>query len=80
MRTFSELEHMRLYRQPLMVPFEDKNKKKGTVVHLLTNETMEAYEIIKDPSLKNPNLIEGFYIDKSIALLLGEEKEVERTM
>ena len=68
---------MRLYRQPLMVPFEDKNKKKGTVVHLLTNETMEAYEIIKDPSLKNPNLIEGFYIDKSIALLLGEEKEEE---
>ena len=74
MKTFSELEHMRLYRQPLMVPFEEKNKKKGTVVHLLTTETMTAADIIKDENIKNPRLIEGYYIDKGIAHLISEDE------
>lgn len=74
MKTFSELEHMRLYRQPLMVPFEEKNKKKGTVVHLLTSETMQAADIIRDKNLKNPRLIEGYYIDKGIAHLISEDE------
>lgn len=77
MKTFSELDHMRVYRQTLMVPFDEKNKKKGTVVHLLGTDSMQAEAIIQNPIMKNPNLIEGYYIDKSIAHLIGGEETIE---
>jgi len=77
-KTFSELDHMRVYRQTLMVPFNEKNKKKGTVVHLVGTESMQAEVIIQDPIIKNPNLIEGYYFDKSIAHLINDNTEEEQ--
>lgn len=76
MKSINELEHMKFYNRnvDLVVPYNPKDKKKGTAVQILTgNEEAGAEYIIG--YLKNPNIINGYYTEKGITNLISVSEQ-----
>lgn len=70
-----ELYNMKLYKRPFYLPLDNKNKRKGSAVMLLTPN----YESSRN--LMNHKLITGkyynsYYLDKDVSLLIKDDKSL----
>ena len=68
-----DLQDNKLYAKQIILPIEEKNKKKGSVIHLLTPSIEESIRIMNnDRFFRNPDLFNAYYMEKDINLIINE--------
>lgn len=67
-----DLKSNKLYRKQLFLPINASNKKKGSLIYLLSPNIEEAARIMASSYFKNPNLFNAYYLEKDINLIITE--------
>lgn len=67
MKMMDELRPLFLYPKTMKVhaPVNEKDKKKGASIMLLTKDTTTSSKLMRLPYLHNPNLFSAYYIDRN---------------
>ncbi len=79
MQMMEELFPMRLYSKAkrLYMPFNEKNKKKGASIQLLTKDLDTSIELMEIPYLYNPKVFEAYYADNNVMGLIDSKGIVD---
>lgn len=70
-----ELYNMKLYKKPFYLPLNEKNKKIGSAVVLLT-PNYESSRNLMNHKLITPKYYESYFLDKDVSLLLKDDKSL----
>lgn len=67
MKMMDELKPLFLYPKSMKVhaPINEKDKKKGAVIMLLSKDTTTSSKMMRLPYLHNPNLFTAYYLDRN---------------
>lgn len=68
-----ELENLTLYRKKFYAPINEENKRKGSVIFLLSNGLESSKKMMQHPLMLNNNLYESYYIEKDITYFINQE-------
>lgn len=62
-----------LYNKQVFLPIDEKNKKKGSLIYLLSPTIEETVSLINNNRFfRNPLLFESYYLEKDINLIINE--------
>ena len=67
-----EMQNLKIYRRPMFLPYEDKDKKHGSILYLLTPNYVSSTEEMKLPYVINRKYFESYYFEKDITKFLGK--------
>ena len=67
-----DLKNNKLYRKQLFLPINASNKKKGSLIYLLSPNIEETARVMASSFFKNPNLFNAYYLEKDINLIINE--------
>lgn len=70
-----ELKDLTLYKKKFYLPINEKNKKKGSAIFLLTPNYESSKETINLPYIINKRLFECYYLEKNISFLINDINE-----
>jgi len=68
-----ELNYMMLYKKKFHLPINEKDKRKGSAIFLLTPNFESSIKIINNPLLVNNRYFESYYIEKSVTYYITSE-------
>lgn len=71
-----DLKNNKLYSKPVYLPSEAKNKKKGSVVFLMTPSYESSIKEMNLPYFLNNRRFESYYIEKDISFILSEGRRL----
>ena len=74
----NELRNMILYRRPFFLPINEKNKKKGSVIYLLTPNYQSSINTMQLPYMINKRSFESYYTELSAAYIINHENSLIR--
>ncbi len=72
-----EMKNLKIYRKPFFLPYEDKDKKHGSIVYLLTPNYVSSTEEMKLPYAINRHYFESYYFEKDITRFLGKAAAIK---
>jgi len=67
-----ELDNLKLYKKQLFLPINEKNKRKGSAVFLLTPNYESSKKLMNNDSLVT-RWFESYYIEKDISYFINQE-------
>ena len=67
-----DLKNNKLYRKQMFLPINASNKKKGSLIYLLSPNIEETARVMASSYFKNPNLFNAYYLEKDINLIINE--------
>lgn len=73
MITVEEMKNCFLYKKPFYAPFNDKDKKKGSLIYLLTKSFNSSVELMRNKFMINKKYFESYYIEKDITYYINQE-------
>lgn len=73
MITIEEMKNSFLYKKPFYAPFNDKDKKKGSMIFLLTKSFNSSLELMRNNFMINRRYFESYYIEKDITYYITQE-------
>lgn len=75
MRMMSELNHMFLYsaKKKVYVPINEKNRRFGSAILLLTPSMEDTMHLTMLPYLFNPDLFMSYYIDRNVSAFIDKK-------
>lgn len=68
-----ELEYMKLYKKPFHLPINEKDKKKGSSIFLLTPNIESSINVLNNPLMINKRYFESYFIEKDITYYINQE-------
>lgn len=68
-----ELEKMKVYKRPFYMPINENNKKKGSLMFLLTPNYKSSLNVLRNPLMINKKLFSSYFIEKDITYYLNQE-------
>lgn len=74
-----ELEWMKLYKKPFHLPIIPDNKRKGSLVYLLTPNIESTVNILSNPLLINKKYFQSYYIEKDITYYINDENMISES-
>ena len=73
MVSLDDVKDLMLYKRPFFLPVDPKNKKKGSVVMLLSPNYKSSMNMMNAPYIINKRSFESYYIEKSIQRYIKNE-------
>ena len=73
MITIEEMKNCILYKKPFYAPFNDKDKKKGSLIYLLTNSFNSSLELMNNKFMMNNKYFHSYYVEKDITYYINNE-------
>lgn len=73
-----ELKDLTLYKKKFFLPINEKNKRKGSAVFLLTPNYESSKQTINLPYIINKRLFECYYLEKNISFLINDINEASQ--
>ena len=73
MVSLDDVKDLMLYKRPFFLPVDPKNKKKGSVVMLLSPNYKSSMNMMNAPYIINKRSFESYYIEKSIFRYIKNE-------
>lgn len=70
-----ELKDYMLYKRPFYLPFNDKDKKKGSAVYLLTASEEATNGLMNNPLTINRRNFESYYAERNLSYILTGVEE-----
>lgn len=70
-----DLKPNKLYNKKVILPINDDNKRKGSLIYVLSPNIEETIKVISSEGyhyLRNPNLFTSYYMEKDINLIINE--------
>lgn len=70
-----DLKYNKLYNKQIILPINDDNKRKGSIIYVLSPNVEETTRVIGNESyhfFKNPGLFTSYYMEKDINLIINE--------
>ena len=67
-----ELKDVKLYKKPFHLPISYDDKRKGSLIYLLTNDYDESIKIMNHKLIINNNYFKSYYIEKDITYFINE--------
>ena len=61
-----EMKNMKIYKRPIFLPYNDSDKKHGSLVYLLTPNYQSSKKTMKLPFLINRRTFESYYMEKEV--------------
>ncbi|MGL5750944.1 MAG: hypothetical protein ACRCXT_10485 [Paraclostridium sp.] len=69
----NELEYNRIYRKPFHLPINEKDKRHGSSIFLLTPNLQSSINVLNNPLIVNKNTFESYFIEKDITYYINNE-------
>lgn len=66
-----EMKNLKIYRKPVFLPYEDKDKKHGSILYLLTPNYQSSMKQMKLHYTINRHYFESYYLEKDITKFIG---------
>lgn len=74
-----ELEYLKLYRKPFVLPINEADKKKGSVMFLLTPNIESSIKLMNHPLMINHKYFESYFIEKDITYYINQEGYIDNS-
>ena len=74
-----EMIPMKLYssKQKAYLPFNPTNKRKGSLVTLLTRDIDDSIDLMKMPFFNNPSYYTSYYLDRNVKRYLSNDGNIQ---
>lgn len=69
----NELQYMRLYKKPFHLPIDEKDKRKGSSIFLLTPNIESSIKVLNNPLMINKRYFTSYFIEKDITYYINQE-------
>lgn len=73
-----ELKPLKLYKRTVWLPINLKNKRKGSVIYLLTPNYQSTVNIINSTNFFDTRYYNSYFVEKDITFLINSKKELVR--
>lgn len=73
MITIEEMKNLMIYKKPFFLPFNDKTKKNGSVIYLLTPTPESSVRLMNHKLAINRQYFESYYVEKDITYYITQE-------
>lgn len=70
-----ELKDNMLYKRPFLLPFTDKDKKKGSAIFLLSASEEASNRLMNNPATINKKTFESYYTERNLSYILTGVEE-----
>ena len=71
-----EMKNMKIYKRPIFLPYNDSDKKHGSLVYLLTPNYQSSKKTMKLPFLINRRTFESYYMEKEVGYYIKKSKSI----
>lgn len=71
-----DLKNNKLYRKKMYIPSDPKNKRKHSVIFLMTPDYMSSVKAMSNPMFINNRRYESYYTEKNITFVLSENNKL----
>lgn len=68
-----ELQSMKMYNRNFFLPINEKNKKKGSAVFLITPNIESSIDLMNKKYIINNNYFDSYYLEKDITFFINQE-------
>lgn len=73
-----DIKPLRLNKTEFFLPINEEDKKKNSAIFLLTPNIESSINVMRHPLALNKKLFESYYIEKDIAFVLNESRQLVR--
>jgi hypothetical protein len=73
-----DIKPLRLNKTQFFLPINEENKKNNSAIFLMTPNIESSINMMKNPLTLNRRLFELYYIEKDIAFVLNENRQLVR--
>lgn len=70
-----EMKDNMLYKRPFLLPFNDKDKRKGSAIFLLTTSEESSNALMNNPITINRKTFESYYTERNLSYILTGVEE-----
>lgn len=68
-----ELKDFKVYSKPFYLPINEKNRKIGSAIYLLTPNYQSSINLLNSPFIINNNTFQSYYMEKNVNYFLMQE-------
>lgn len=78
MKFLDELKPLKLYKRYVWLPIDIRNKRKGSVIFLLTPNFESTVKCINSANFFDARYFNGYYVEKDISFIIDSNKKLVR--